>query len=63
MILSADYIIDVGPGAGKHGGKIVAAGTPEEMLKCNTLTCQYLTGELKYLCLKPKAWQMARTHR
>lgn len=47
MILSADYIIDVGPGAGKHGGKIVAAGTPEEMLKCNTLTCQYLTGKLE----------------
>lgn len=47
MILSADYIIDVGPGAGKHGGKIVAAGTPEEMLKCNTLTCQYLTGKME----------------
>lgn len=47
MILSSDYIIDVGPGAGKHGGKIVAAGTPEEMLECNTLTCKYLTGKLE----------------
>ncbi|HLN52484.1 MAG TPA: excinuclease ABC subunit UvrA, partial [Lentimicrobium sp.] len=47
MILAADYIVDVGPGAGKHGGKIVAAGTPAEMLKCSTLTCKYLTGELK----------------
>lgn len=47
MILAADYIVDVGPGAGKHGGKIVAAGTPSEMLNCSTLTCKYLTGELK----------------
>lgn len=47
MILSADYIIDVGPGAGKHGGKIVAAGTPGQMLECNTLTCKYLTGKLE----------------
>lgn len=47
MILSSDYIIDVGPGAGKHGGKIVAAGTPEQMLECNTLTCKYLTGKLE----------------
>ncbi len=47
MILAADYIIDVGPGAGKHGGKIVASGTPKQMLECNTLTCKYLTGELQ----------------
>lgn len=44
MILSADYIIDVGPGAGKHGGKIVAAGSPEQLLTQDTLTCQYLKG-------------------
>lgn len=47
MILSADYIVDVGPGAGKHGGRIVAAGTPEQILNFNTLTCQYLTGKLE----------------
>ncbi|MGE5382359.1 MAG: excinuclease ABC subunit UvrA [Omnitrophica WOR_2 bacterium] len=47
MILSADYIIDVGPGAGKNGGKIVAAGTPQQMLACNTLTCNYLNGNLQ----------------
>ncbi len=47
MILAADYIIDVGPGAGKHGGKIVASGTPQQMLECDTLTCKYLTGELQ----------------
>lgn len=47
MILSSDFIIDVGPGAGKHGGKIVASGTPDEILKLNTLTCQYLTGRMQ----------------
>jgi excinuclease ABC subunit A len=42
MILSADYIIDMGPKAGRHGGKVVAAGTPEEILKSCTLTSEYL---------------------
>ncbi len=46
MILAADYVVDVGPGAGKHGGKIVATGSPSEMLNCNTLTCKYLNGVL-----------------
>jgi excinuclease ABC subunit A len=44
MMLSADYIIDMGPFAGKHGGEITAAGTPEELLKTDTLTAQYLNG-------------------
>lgn len=44
MIMSSDYIIDVGPGAGIHGGKVVAAGTPDEILNCGTITCQYLNG-------------------
>jgi len=45
MILSADYLIDIGPGAGIHGGKIVAHGTPDEVMKgCSTLTAQYLCG-------------------
>lgn len=43
MILSADYIVDMGPKAGRHGGKVVAAGTPEEILNSNTLTADYLT--------------------
>lgn len=47
MILAADYLVDVGPGAGKHGGKIVATGSPSELMKTNTLTSQYLTGKLK----------------
>ncbi|HZW78346.1 MAG TPA: excinuclease ABC subunit UvrA, partial [Flavobacteriaceae bacterium] len=46
MIESADYVIDIGPGAGRHGGKIVSSGTPQEMLKENTLTAAYLNGDL-----------------
>jgi len=45
MILSADHVIDIGPGAGIHGGKIVASGNPNEMKNCHTLTCDYLRGE------------------
>jgi len=42
MILAADYVIDIGPLAGKHGGQVVASGTPSEIIKTNTLTAQYL---------------------
>ncbi|GJE27281.1 excinuclease ABC subunit UvrA [Methylobacterium organophilum] len=46
-ILQADYVVDVGPGAGIHGGEIVAQGTPEQLLKDPaSLTAKYLTGEL-----------------
>jgi excinuclease ABC subunit A len=44
MILSADHVVDIGPGAGINGGKIVAQGTPEEILQCKTITCEYLKG-------------------
>ena len=44
-MLEADYLVDIGPGAGVHGGKIVAAGTPEEVMKSNSLTGQYLSGK------------------
>ena len=45
-MLSADYLVDVGPGAGSHGGEIVAAGTPEEvMANPASLTGQYLSGK------------------
>mgnify|MGYP000966084007 FL=1 len=47
MILSADHIIDIGPGAGVHGGLIVAEGTPEDILKADTLTAAYLNGARK----------------
>ncbi|MEG1574557.1 MAG: excinuclease ABC subunit UvrA, partial [Bacteroidales bacterium] len=45
MMLAADYIIDMGPGAGRLGGDVVFAGTPEEMLKSSTMTAKYLNGE------------------
>jgi len=44
IMLAADYLIDVGPKAGKHGGQIVAQGTPKDLLKLNTLTSSYLNG-------------------
>lgn len=47
MMLNADYVIDIGPYAGIHGGHIVAAGTPEEVLNAGTLTSKYLSGEAK----------------
>lgn len=47
-MLQADYLVDIGPGAGLHGGNVVAAGTPEEVMKNkNSLTGKYLTGEEK----------------
>ena len=46
MILSADYVFDIGPGAGIHGGRIVAQGTVPQLLKKNSLTCRYLSREL-----------------
>jgi len=46
IMLASDYIIDLGPGAGKHGGYIVGQGTPEEFLKSDTITSKYLSGEL-----------------
>jgi len=45
MMLQADYLIDMGPHAGRFGGEIVAAGTPTEVLKIDTLTSNYLTGK------------------
>ena len=45
MMLAADYVIDMGPKAGRLGGEVVFAGTPKEMLETHTLTSQYLNGE------------------
>ncbi len=46
-MLAADYLVDIGPGSGIHGGEVVAAGTPEEVMKCEkSLTGQYLAGKL-----------------
>lgn len=44
MMLESDYVVDLGPRAGRLGGKVVFAGTPQEMLKTDTLTAQYLNG-------------------
>ena len=65
IMLESDYIIDIGPRAGEHGGKIVGFGTPEDFLKQNSTTAQYLAGKIgievpkhrregtgKYLALK-----------
>lgn len=45
MMLEADYIVDVGPGAGVHGGRIIAQGTPKEFLKQNSETAKFLSGK------------------
>ncbi len=47
MMLASDYLVDVGPGAGRHGGQIVGEGTPENFLKNQSTTSQYLNGQLK----------------
>ena len=45
MMLNADYIVDIGPRAGRKGGEVVFQGTPAELLKTDTLTAQYLNGQ------------------
>ena len=47
MMLASDYIIDIGPGAGINGGQLTAIGSPKDILKQNSITCQYLKGEKK----------------
>ncbi len=46
-IMSADIVIDIGPGAGKHGGRVIFEGTPKKLLKAKTLTGEYLSGKKK----------------
>ena len=47
IMLAADYLIDIGPQAGKHGGDVVASGEPAEMLKLDTITASYLNGDMR----------------
>lgn len=47
MIVESDYVIDIGPGAGVHGGRVVLGATPKEMLKLDTVTAQYINGKKK----------------
>lgn len=46
MMLASDYVVDIGPGAGRHGGSVVGQGTPEEFLKNNSTTAKFLSGEI-----------------
>jgi excinuclease ABC subunit A len=46
MMLESDYIVDMGPGAGRHGGHVVASGTPEQLLKSDSVTARYLQGKI-----------------
>ena len=47
MMLNADYIVDIGPKAGRKGGEVVFQGTPQDMLRTHTVTAQYLNGEMR----------------
>lgn len=47
MMLEADYIVDIGPKAGRRGGNVVFSGTPSELLKADTITARYLNGKEK----------------
>ncbi len=53
-MLASDWIIDIGPGAGKHGGKVVFEGTPKQLLKSHTLTGDYLSGRKKVEIASPR---------
>lgn len=46
-ILAADYVVDIGPGAGNLGGNIVGQGKPGDLMDCKSITCQYLSGKKK----------------
>ncbi|MEY4987582.1 MAG: hypothetical protein RL567_1361 [Bacteroidota bacterium] len=46
MMLESDYILDIGPGAGRHGGQVIGSGTPAEFVKLGTPTAQFLNGTL-----------------
>ena len=67
-MLEADYLVDIGPGAGTHGGQIVAAGSPGEVMQCpNSITGMYLSGRrqvpLPPALRQPKGWITVRNAR
>ena len=47
IMMAADYLIDIGPQAGKHGGEVVASGIPKDLLKLDTVTSSYLNGKIQ----------------
>jgi excinuclease ABC subunit A len=54
MMLESDYILDIGPGAGRHGGQVVAEGDPAAFLRNKSLTAQYLNGDVSIPFLKQR---------
>jgi excinuclease ABC subunit A len=54
MIMAADHVLDIGPGAGVHGGEIITEGTPEQLVASNSLTAQYLHGEMAIVVPKKR---------
>ncbi|MFD2999683.1 excinuclease ABC subunit UvrA [Pontibacter toksunensis] len=54
MILQADYVVDIGPGAGIHGGQVVTAGTPEQMLQAGTTTADFLSNRRGIAIMREK---------
>lgn len=53
-MLAADYIVDIGPGAGEHGGQVVATGTARELMENPaSVTGAYLSGRRRFRCLRP----------
>ncbi len=54
MMLESDYIIDIGPGAGRHGGSVVAQGDPETFLKRDSTTAKYLSGKMNIPYMKER---------
>jgi excinuclease ABC subunit A len=53
MMMASDYILDIGPGAGRHGGMVVAAGTPDQFIQLPAVTSEYLRGE-RSIALPPE---------
>ncbi len=56
MMMAADYIVDIGPGAGKFGGEVVFQGTPSDLLKAETTTAQWLRGDIRMDHSHKRAW-------
>ncbi|MDD5195507.1 MAG: excinuclease ABC subunit UvrA [Candidatus Omnitrophica bacterium] len=57
MIKNSDWLIDLGPGAGTHGGKVVYSGKQEDITSANTLTAKYLKKEMRVCSLEPKPYK------
>jgi len=60
-IAAADWVIDIGPGAGKHGGKVIFTGIPKAILRAKTLTGEYLAGKRKVEVATPKTKENTTT--